>query len=177
MVRPPVCDFGWSAPDFLLPGTDGKEYALRDVAGPKGTLIMFICNHCPFVLAILDRIRRDADDLQKIGIGVAAICSNDALRYPQDSFDNMARLAGQAGFTFPYLHDDSQEVARAYDAQCTPDFMGSTARWGCNIVGAWMLQGYRPGLQICRGICLTRCAALPRLAKVRPSKFRRWAVR
>ncbi len=124
---PPVCDFGWKAPDFTLPGTDGKVYSLDDIRGPNGTLIMFICNHCPYVLAVLDRIIRDARDLQALGIGVAAISSNDAISYPQDSFDNMKKMAEERGFPFPYLYDESQDVARAYDAVCTPDFFGFNA--------------------------------------------------
>ncbi len=124
---PPVCDFGWKAPDFTLPGTDGKVYTLDDIRGPNGTLIMFICNHCPYVLAVLDRIIRDARDLQALGIGVAAISSNDAISYPQDSFDNMKKMAEERGFPFPYLYDESQDVARAYDAVCTPDFFGFNA--------------------------------------------------
>lgn len=126
-ATPPVCDFGWNAPDFSLPGTDGKTWSLSDVSGANGTLLMFICNHCPYVLAVLDRIKRDAADLQALGIGVAAICSNDAASYPADSFDKMQELAGRKGFSFPYLHDESQAVARAYDAACTPDFFGFNA--------------------------------------------------
>ncbi|MDJ0823036.1 MAG: thioredoxin family protein [Paracoccaceae bacterium] len=126
-VTPPVCEFGWRAPDFALRGTDGKTYTLTDIAGPKGMLVMFICNHCPYVLAILDRIERDARDLKALGIGVAAICSNDALAYPADSFANMKRMAEERGFTFPYLHDEDQSVARAWDAACTPDFFGFNA--------------------------------------------------
>lgn len=124
---PPVCEFGLKAPDFTLPGTDGRTWSLRDVAGPRGTLIMFICNHCPYVLAVIDRIVRDAKDLQALGIGVAAISSNDAIAYPADSFDNMKKLAAHHGFPFPYLYDESQEVARAYGAVCTPDFFGYNA--------------------------------------------------
>lgn len=124
---PPVCDFGWKAPAFALPATDGKTYALSDIAGPKGTLIMFICNHCPYVLAVIDRIVRDARDLQALGIGVAAICANDAAAYPSDSFDNMRLKADEWGLPFPYLHDEDQAVARAYDAACTPDFFGFNA--------------------------------------------------
>lgn len=126
-ATPPVCDFGWPAPAFTLPATDGNSYALADIAGPKGTLIMFICNHCPYVLAVLDRILRDATDLQALGVGVAAICSNDAAAYPADSFDNMAKMAARHSFPFPYLHDESQAVARAYGAACTPDFFGFNA--------------------------------------------------
>ena len=123
-ATPPVCDFDWPAPDFTLPATDGQSYSLQDIAGENGTLITFICNHCPYVLAVIDRITRDAKDLQALGVGVAAICSNDAVAYPDDSFDKMKLLAEKHGFTFPYLHDEDQSVARAYDAACTPDFFG-----------------------------------------------------
>ncbi len=126
-VTPPVCDFGWKAPDFTLPGTDGRSYGLDDVKGEKGTLVMFICNHCPYVLAVLDRIIRDARDLQAIGIGVVAISSNDPVAYPQDSFENMKKMAEERQFPFPYLFDESQDVARAYGAACTPDFFGFNA--------------------------------------------------
>ncbi|SEO92756.1 AhpC/TSA family protein [Salinihabitans flavidus] len=126
-ARPPVCEFGLPAPEFDLPATDGQRYRLEDIRGEAGTLIMFICNHCPFVLAVLDRIVRDARDLQALGVGVAAICSNDAATYPDDSFDNMAVLAREKGFPFPYLHDEDQSVARAYGAVCTPDFFGYNA--------------------------------------------------
>ena len=125
---PPICDFGWKAVDFRLPATDGKTYALADVSGPKGTLIAFICNHCPYVQAIAAKLVRDARDLQAAGIGVAAICSNDAVSHPEDSFDNMKAFAAKHGFTFPYLQDESQDVARAYGAVCTPDFFGFNAR-------------------------------------------------
>jgi peroxiredoxin len=124
---PPVCDFGWKAPDFALPGTDGKTHRLADIRGKNGTLVMFICNHCPYVLAVLDRIQRDARDLQALGVGVVAISANDVTAYPQDSFENMAALAADQGFTFPYLYDETQDVARAYDAICTPDFFGFNA--------------------------------------------------
>ena len=134
-LTPPICDFGWPAPAFELPSTDGNRHSLQSVAGARGTLIMFICNHCPFVLAILDRIVRDAADLQELGIGVAAICSNDADTYPEDSFENMGRLARDAGFSFPYLHDEDQAVARAYGAVCTPDFFGFDASMGLQYRG------------------------------------------
>jgi len=121
---PSVCDFGWKAPSFSLPATDGKTYDLSDVSGPNGTLVMFICNHCPYVLFVLDRIIRDAHDLQAMGVGVAAISANDVVAYPQDSFENMGKMAIEHGFPFPYLYDEPQDVARAYDAACTPDFFG-----------------------------------------------------
>jgi peroxiredoxin len=123
-VSPPVCDFGWKAPAFTLPATDGKTYSLANIAGPKGTLVMFICNHCPYVLGALDRILADARELQSLGIGVAAICSNDATTHPDDNFPKMKEMAERQGFPFPYLHDESQEVARAWGAACTPDFFG-----------------------------------------------------
>jgi len=126
-VSAPVCDFGWRPPDFRLPATDGRILGLADVAGPRGTLVMFICNHCPYVQAVLDRILRDARDLIAAGVGVAAISSNDVAAYPQDSFPEMARLAAARGFPFPYLWDESQDVARAWGAVCTPDFFGLNA--------------------------------------------------
>ena len=121
---PPVCDFGFHANEFTLPSVDGKNYTLEEVTGTNGLLIMFICNHCPYVLAILDRIVRDSEDLQKLGIGVAAISSNDVKSYPEDSFDNMKKLTSKHNFTFPYMYDETQEVAKLYGAVCTPDFFG-----------------------------------------------------
>ena len=126
-ATPPVCDFGWKAADFTLPATDGRVLSLDDVKGPRGTLIMFICNHCPYVIAVRDRILRDARALMEMGVGVAAISSNDAEAYPADSFDNMRKLAEEKDFPFPYLYDADQSVARAYSAACTPDFFGFNA--------------------------------------------------
>lgn len=134
-VTPPVCDFGWAAPDFALPGTDGKTYTLQDVKGENGTLVMFICNHCPYVLAVLDRIIRDARELQALGVGVVAISANDATAYPADGFDKMKEMASDRGFPFPYLYDETQQVARAYDAACTPDFFGFDADLGLQYRG------------------------------------------
>jgi len=134
-TTPPVCDFGWQAPDFALPATDGRVLSLADVAGPRGTLIMFICNHCPYVIAVRDRILRDARELRTMGVGVAAISSNDAATYPADSFDNMRKLAEDLDFPFPYLHDADQSVARAYDAACTPDFFGFNSDLGLQYRG------------------------------------------
>ncbi len=123
----PVCDFGWKAPDFHLPGTDGKTYRLSDIRGPKGTLVMFICNHCPYVHAVISRIIRDATELAALGVTSVAISANDVTTYPEDSFENMKLFAKEHGFTFPYLYDESQDVARAYNAACTPDFFGFNA--------------------------------------------------
>ncbi len=123
-TQTPICNFGWKAADFNLQGVDSKTYTLADARGPNGTLIMFICNHCPYVRAITDRLVRDVAALQDKGIGVVAIMPNDTLDYPQDSFDNMKVFAKDNGFTFPYLIDPTQEVAHTYDAVCTPDFFG-----------------------------------------------------
>jgi len=130
MVRmeTPVCDFGWKAPDFSLPGVDGRTYSLGDVAGPNGLLVMFICNHCPYVKAVIHRIVRDVRDLQALGVGAIAIMSNDPTEYPEDSFENMARVAEDLAFTMPYVLDASQSVAKAYGAVCTPDFFGFNGR-------------------------------------------------
>jgi peroxiredoxin len=120
----PICDFGWKAPDFSLKGIDGRTYTLDTVRGPNGTVVMFICNHCPYVRSVIGRIVRDVRDLAKAGIGAIAIMSNDTESYPEDSFDNMKAFAAQHGMDFPYVIDPTQQVARAYDAQCTPDFFG-----------------------------------------------------
>lgn len=115
---------GAPAVAFHLPATDGNSYGLDDVAGRNGTVIVFICNHCPYVKAVIDRLVADARVLMAEGIGFAAICSNDAADYPEDSFDNMKAFAAAHELPFPYLHDESQEIARAYGAVCTPDFFG-----------------------------------------------------
>ena len=119
---------GWKARDFALQGIDGKTYSLAEVRGPNGTLVVFICNHCPYVKASISRIVTEANALRGIGIGTIAIMPNDADAYPEDSFDNMKAYAARHEFTFPYVIDTTQEVARAYDAQCTPDFFGFNAR-------------------------------------------------
>lgn len=134
-LTPPVCNFDWPAPDFTLPATDGRSYGLQDIAGPNGALIMFICNHCPFVLATLDHMIRDAHELQAMGIGVAAICSNDPVAYPADNLANMVRMAEDHAFPFHYLHDSDQRVARAYGAVCTPDFFGFNSALGLQYRG------------------------------------------
>jgi peroxiredoxin len=119
-----ICNFGWKARDFKLKGVDGKTYTLADARGPKGTLIAFICNHCPYVRAVIDRLVTEANALKGTGISTIAIMPNDTQSYPEDSIDNMKRFAQEHGFTFPYVIDETQEVARAYGAQCTPDFFG-----------------------------------------------------
>jgi peroxiredoxin len=122
-----VCDFGSKAVDFDLPGVDGRRHTLASARGPHGLLVMFICNHCPYVKAIRARIVRDCRELATHGIGSIAIMSNDSAEYPEDSFENMRRVAAEAAFTFPYVLDASQAVAKAYDAVCTPEFFGFNA--------------------------------------------------
>ena len=125
---PPICDFGVKAPDFELTATDGASYRLAELKGEKGTLVAFICNHCPYVKAVIDRLIRDARELDALGVATIAVCSNDEAAYPADSFDNMKRWAEEKGFPFKYLHDPSQATAQAYGAVCTPDFFGYNAK-------------------------------------------------
>ena len=128
LAKDGICAFGWKARDFVLKGTDGKTYGLADVRGPKGTLVVFICNHCPYVKASIGRIVAEANALREIGIGTIAVMPNDTAAYREDSFDNMQAFAAQHRFTFPYVIDETQEVARGYGAQCTPDFFGFNAQ-------------------------------------------------
>ena len=123
-ISSPLCNFGWKAPDFELTDTFGTLRSLETLRGPNGLLLMFICNHCPYVKAIIDRICSTAVELQTMGIGVAAIMSNDTHAYPEDSLANMQKLAKSLNFSFPYLYDSTQQVARDYGAACTPDFFG-----------------------------------------------------
>jgi len=124
----PVCDFGWRAVDFDLLGVDGKRYNLAAAKGENGLLVMFICNHCPYVKAVQSRIIRDVRDLKSVGINAIAIMSNDPADYPEDSFDNMAKVAQEWNYPFPYVWDETQSVAKAYGAVCTPDFFGFNAQ-------------------------------------------------
>jgi peroxiredoxin len=123
-----ICNFGWKARDFALKGVDGKIWSLRDVRGPKGALVVFICNHCPYVKAVIGRLVEEANALHGIGIGTITIMPNDTESYSEDSFENMQRFASRHGFTFPYVIDETQGIARAYGAQCTPDFFGFNAQ-------------------------------------------------
>ena len=126
-LNTPVCAFGWKAVDFKLKGTDDRLYQLQDILGPKGALVMFICNHCPYVKAVIDRLVADCAELKGLGIGSVAIMPNDTTAYPADSFDNMKAFAARHRFGFPYVIDETQAVARAYGAVCTPDFYGFNA--------------------------------------------------
>ena len=126
-LDPPPCEAGLPAPDFNLPGTDGNMHSLGSSRGPKGLLVMFICNHCPYVKAILDRLLRDTRELVDHGIGSIAIMANDPAVYSEDGWDHMVRLARDRDFPFPYVFDETQAVAKAYGAVCTPDFFGFDA--------------------------------------------------
>ena len=134
-LQTPVCEFGKPAPDFALPGVDGKTWTRDQCRGENGLLVMFICNHCPYVKAVLERILRDTRELAAHGISCVAIMSNDPTDYPEDSFENMQRVADVYDFPFPYLIDETQEVAKAYGAVCTPDFFGYNADLGLQYRG------------------------------------------
>ncbi len=123
-LETPVCEFGVQAPDFRLADAEGRIHTLASVRGVKGTLVMFICNHCPYVRAVIDRIVRDARELTAYGIGSVAIMANDYSRYPDDAPARMREFAAAHALAFPYLIDETQMVARAYGAVCTPDFFG-----------------------------------------------------
>ena len=123
-IQTPICDFGKKAVPFELKSTNEKILKLDDVKGENGTLIMFICNHCPYVKAVAKDIVEDCNTLKELGINSVAICSNDAVNYPEDSFENMIKFSKENQFGFPYLVDETQEIAKTYDAVCTPDFFG-----------------------------------------------------
>ena len=126
-LETPICDFGWKAPEFNLIGIDNKYYSFQDIKGTNGTLVMFICNHCPYVKSVIHRIVEDTTILKEKGIGVIAIMSNDVNdpKYgEEDSFDNMKLFSDKNNFVFPYVYDETQNVGRKYNAVCTPDFFG-----------------------------------------------------
>ena len=143
-LNPPVCDFGLAAPDFDLPGTDGQRHTLQSCRGPKGFLVIFMCNHCPFVKAIIDRIVRDTRELAEHGIGCVAIMSNDVTVYPEDDPKNMQQWAQEMNFPFPYLYDETQQVARAFGAVCTPDYFGYNAELQLQYRGRLDASGRHP---------------------------------
>jgi len=124
LTKTPICDFGKKAENFQLKSTDNKIISLNDIKGKNGTLIMFICNHCPYVKAVIEDIVNDTNALKKEGINSAAIMSNDTKNYPEDSFENMIKFSNEHKFNFPYLIDKNQEIAKKYNAVCTPDFFG-----------------------------------------------------
>lgn len=124
LLNTPICDFGWKAPDFTLKDPNGNAFTMSENLGEKGLLVAFICNHCPYVQAIGDRLAQDADSLMAEGINIVAVMSNDYTDYSQDSPENMLKFAAHFGFKFPYLVDENQSVGKAYSAVCTPDFFG-----------------------------------------------------
>lgn len=173
----PVCDFGWKAPDFSLPGVDGKTHTLESVSGPNGLLVMFICNHCPYVKAVLDRIVRDVRELQMLGVGAVAIMSNDPAEYVEDSFENMARVAKQNNFSFPYVIDESQAVAHAYGAVCTPDFFGFNANMALQYRGRLDASRKDAAPAGVRRDLLRRCRRLQKPGRGLRTRYPAWAAR
>src|SRR5215471_21785539 len=168
-----ICDFGAPARDFALKGVDGKTWSLADVRGSKGTLVAFICNHCPYVKAVIGRVVEEANALREIGIGTIAIMPNDTGAYREDSFDNMKAFASRHRFTFPYVIDATQEVARAYGAQCTPDFFGFNAADALQYRGrldasrTTLLQGVRRDLyEAMKQIAETGCGTAEQIASM-----------
>lgn len=135
LTETPICQFDTPAIDFTLPGIDGKQWTLNDCRGSNGLLVMFICNHCPYVKSIQDRLVRDCLELRGLGINSVAIMSNDPTDYPEDSFENMQRIATEMQYPFPYLLDADQAIAKAYGAVCTPDFFGYNADLGLQYRG------------------------------------------
>lgn len=135
LMHTPICDFEQSCPDFALPGVDGLMHSRDSLMGEGGLLVMFICNHCPYVKSIQDRLVSDAATLMAHGVGVVAISANDPNDYPEDGFENMKQVAMQQGYPFPYLFDESQAVAKAFAAICTPDFFGYNAKGGLQYRG------------------------------------------
>lgn len=139
-----VCEFGKPAIDFTLAGIDGKTWTLADCTGERATLVMFICNHCPYVKAIQERLVRDTSDLLGYGVKSVAIMPNDPTDYPEDSFENMKIVAAKFDYSFPYLFDETQETARAYGAVCTPDFFGYNAALELQYRGRLDASGIKP---------------------------------
>ena len=123
-LKTPVCEFGWKAKDFNLLSTDGSHWSPSKALGEKGLVIMFICNHCPYVKAVIKDVVEDCKNLEKFGVKAVAISSNDTVNYPEDSFENMIKFSKEHNFIFPYLYDETQNVAKSYNAVCTPDFFG-----------------------------------------------------
>ena len=145
LLKTPICKFGADASPFSLPGVDGKIWTLEDCQGPNGLLVMFICNHCPYVKAIQSRLVRETEELVRLGVYSVAIMSNDPDQYPEDSFENMQKIAREYGYGFPYLLDDTQAVARAYGAVCTPDFFGYNRDLELQYRGRLDASGQYPG--------------------------------
>jgi peroxiredoxin len=147
LMHTPICDFGAAAPDFNLLGVDGKHWSRDNCTGKNGLLVMFICNHCPYVKSIQQRLVEDVKTLQENGMGVVAIMSNDPNDYPADSFESMQTIAKEKGYNFPYLIDTTQEVAKAYGAICTPDFFGYNNQQQLQYRGRLDESGMQPNVE------------------------------
>lgn len=147
LTETPVCEFGLPAPDFELESCTGENITLSNVKGEKGLLVVFMCNHCPYVQAILPRLASELKLIQELGVGCVAINSNDVEMYPEDSLENMQRLAEQYNFSFPYCLDETQEVGRSYKAVCTPDFFGYNSDLKLQYRGRFDSSGRNPADQ------------------------------
>ena len=156
-ISTPICNFGWQAADFELADTAGVWHKRDALRGPNGLLLMFICNHCPYVKAVIDRLCRDVVEIQAMGFGVAAVMSNDTQAYPEDAPENMRRLAEQLQFTFPYLYDPTQAVAREYGAVCTPDFFVFNRDLGLQYRGRLDASGRAPAAPDARRELIEAC--------------------
>ena len=174
LMHTPEKDSNFYAPDFTLKNIDDKMVAWNDCTGENGTLVMFICNHCPYVKAIVERMVADCNALQGKGIGCVAIMPNDTQNYPADSFENMKIFATDNSFTFPYLIDETQEVAKAYDAVCTLTFLGSTRVAALNIAGVWTAPPPEKQTTVRSGNCVMRCSKSPNREPARPHKNHPW---
>jgi peroxiredoxin len=166
-LETPVCDFGAPAPDFTLPGVDGRIWTRDDCRGEKGLLVMFICNHCPYVKAVRERIVRDVRELQALGIGCVGIMSNDPADYPEDSFENMQRIAEELGFPFPYLLDETQEVARPTGPSAPRISSATTGPWHSSTAAGSTRAARRPPPRACGATSSRPCARSPRPARAR----------
>lgn len=172
----PLCEFGKPAPDFRLRGVDSREWTLADCCGTRTTLIMFICNHCPYVKACIDRIVAVCNELVPLGMQAGAIMPNDVGTYPEDSFENMQRFAQAHKFPFPYLYDETQQVARAYGALCTPDFFGYNASSNSSTAAAWTKAAPRGRGPAPSGNYSMPCGRSSRRVRGPKSRFRASAV-
>lgn len=165
LTHTPICEFGLPAPDFRLQGVDGREWSRDECAGPRGLLVMFICNHCPYVKAINRKLVRDTDELIRLGIGCVAIMPNDTAAYPEDDLPLMRVVAEQQGYAFPYLIDETQQVAQAYGAVCTPDFFGYNADLALQYRGRLDEAGARPDAEAARPELLLAMREVARTGK------------
>ncbi len=176
LLNTPLCDFGWKAPDFTLPDPDGTRFTMSEQIGENGLLIAFICNHCPYIKAIGDRLAGDADLLIENGINVLAVMSNDFHDYDADSPENMKLFSKHYEFKFPYLVDETQEVGKAYNAVCTPDFFGLNKDGQLQYRGRLDDVGMSGSDASSRVPELVLCCRLQRRAKDRATSRQAWGA-